>query len=46
MSASGMSLFAVISGGELPQNVVQDAAVLVVVAFFRRVDADQRLERR
>ena len=32
-------------GGELPQNVVQNAAMLVVVAFLRCVDPDLRLER-
>src|SRR5208282_2674266 len=33
------------AGGELPQDVLQDAAVPVVLALLRRVDAQARLER-
>ena len=40
ISASGMSHCSVMLRGELAQHVVQYAAVLVVVAFFWRVDTD------
>jgi hypothetical protein len=40
MSAPGMSQVLAILCGELTQDVVEDAAVLVVVTFFRCVDAN------